>query len=449
MSRSGANRDAERAGAGDEPRLTPLWSAGPPANGYAPLRGPAEADVVIVGGGFTGLSTALALAEHGASVVVLEADQPGAGASGRSGGQVIPGLRHFTGELVAAWGESAGLRAHAFGAEAAERTFDLVRREGIDCDPIQTGKIQVADTAAGVHEAHRRAENWRRMGAPAEPLDGEGVEALLGSRAYGGGWIDWRGGSVKPRALAEGLAQAAAAKGARIHGGSRALRIAREGSAWRVDTAAGRVRARRLLLATNATTDALWPGLQSAFLRVWSFQIATRPLSANLRARILPQSQAVSDTRRVIRYFRTDGEGRLVLGGKGLARAPRGAGDFAFQRMTLQRLYPELADQPIEHAWGGQVCITLDRLPRIIGLGPGAYAHLGCNGKGVAWCTAIGERFAEALLEDREGALPIPVTPLQPIPFHQFRRAYVAVGGAWLRFRDGLDALQPKSGTSH
>lgn len=425
---------------GMAPKLAPLWAdTAPAAPTYPALAGPVDADVAIIGAGFTGLSTALALAEHGRSAVVLEAGQPGSGASGVSGGQVIPGLRHFDRDLIAAYGTEAGQRAHRFGGEAADRAFAVITRHDIPCDAAQTGKIQVADSPAGLADAVRRVAAWETTGAPVEMLDRTALAERIGTDAYLGGWVDARGGTVQPLALTQGLAAAATRLGARIFGDSAALRIVRDGGDWRVETASGAVRARQLLIATNATTGKLWPGLDRSFMPVWSYQIATEPLGERLPSPALRGGSAVSDTRRVIRYFRSDTEGRLIVGGKGTAHTPRKIGDFDFQRRLLERLYPSLADIPLGHAWGGQVAITIDRLPRVFALGPGAYAHIGCNGKGVAWCTAIGEAFAEAFISDRADALPLPATPVSPIPLHQFRKLYVALGGAWLRLRDTLD----------
>ena len=422
------------------PLLAPLWADTAPASPqYPTLTETVDADVVIIGGGFTGLSTALALAERGRTAIVLEAGQPGSGASGVSGGQVIPGLRHFDHDLMSAYGPEIGRRAYKFGGDSADRTFAIIARHNIECGAAQTGKIQAADSAAGLNEAHRRFTAWHAAGAPVEMIDRKSLADRLGTDVYLGGMIDGRGGTVQPLALTRGLAAAATSAGARIFGSSAALRIIREGNDWRVETRTGAARARQLLLATNAATGSLWPGLDRCFMPVWSYQIATVPIGGRLSAPALRDGSAVADTRRVLRYFRSDADGRLIGGGKGVSRAPRHIADFEFQRQVLQRLYPELAETQLSHAWGGQVAITIDRLPRIFALGDGAYAHLGCNGKGVAWCTAIGEAFAEAFVEDRPAALPIPVTPVSPIPFHQFRKLYVALGGAWLRMRDTLD----------
>ncbi|MDR3510195.1 MAG: FAD-binding oxidoreductase [Caulobacteraceae bacterium] len=428
----------------DQPLDGSLWAASAePAGDYPALTGPTEADVVIVGAGYAGLSTALHLAERGLSATVLEAREPGFGGSGRSGGQVIPGLRHFASDLTAVYGEDAGRRAHAFGGGAADATFALIRRLGLACDARRAGWIQAADTPAALAQSRARVEAWRGGGAPVRLLGRDEIRSLIGSEAYLGGWIDPRGGTVQPLSYARSLARAASAAGARIFARSPAMSVSRVGAAWRVETPAGVASAPKLLLATNATTDGLWPRLERTILPVWSFQIATRPLSPSERRYVLPAAQAVSDTRRVLRFFRLDRDGRLVVGGKGTSHGPRSPQDFNLQALALQRLYPSLDGVEIDYRWGGQVAVTVDRLPRIVDLGPGAYANLGCNGKGVAWCTAIGAAYAEAFASGDPRALPIPTSPIEPIPFHELRRLYVGVGGAWLRFRDLIDQSSP------
>lgn len=417
-----------------------LWGAtariAPPT---APLVGTTDADVAIVGAGYSGLAAAIHLAERGRSVCVLEAVEPGHGASGRNGGQVIPGLRHFPDELVAAHGRVRGERLYRFGAATADAAFALIDRLGLECDAVKTGWIQAADGESAMAQSRQRVAAWQALGMPARLLDRHQFADLTGSDAYLGGWIQEGGGSVQPLSLVRELARAAIGLGVRLHTGSPATAIARDGAAWRVTTPGGAVTARRLLLATNALTGSLWPRLREAALPVWSHQIATAPLDAAARARVLPQLQPVSDTRRVLRYFRLDPAGRLVIGGKGKAFAPRGRGDFTLQRDTLARLYPELAHQPIEHEWGGQVTVTIDRLPRLFALGDGAFAHLGCNGKGVAWCCAMGPVLADLLDGGDPEISPLPVSALSTIPFHRLRRVYVAAGSTWLRLRDRFD----------
>jgi glycine/D-amino acid oxidase-like deaminating enzyme len=384
------------------------------------------------------------LAERGVAVVVLEATAIGSGGSGASGGQVIPGLRHFPTELTRAYGADLGHRLLTFGAGDADATFALIARHQIDCAAHRGGWLQVADTAIGVAEGERRARAWAERGAPIEILSRDATAAVLGSTAYLGGWRDGRGGSVNPLAYVRGLGRAALHAGATIHTDSAVEALRRDGPDWVVATATGQVRCQRVLLATNAGTLPMLapvaPWLNQCQLAVWSYQIAT-PIGPSHT--ILPGAPVVSDTRRVLRYFRLDPAGRLVIGGKGLGRAPRSISDFALQRHMRASLYPALRDAEISHAWGGRIGITLDRLPRLFTLGPGAWAILQDNGKGIAWNTASGAPLADLLAGTPAEQLPlVPATALSPIPFAWARRWYVAAGNAWLRARDRLEGAR-------
>jgi glycine/D-amino acid oxidase-like deaminating enzyme len=421
----------------------PLWHAtAEPAPALHPLEGAQEAEVAIVGAGYTGLATALALAERGVAVAVLEATEPGAGASGANGGQVIPGLRHLETDLTAAYGPALGARLHAHGAGDADRLFDLVARHGIRCDATRSGYVQVADTPAALAEARQRHDAWAARGAAVRWLDAEAARDVTGAEGYLGGWIDARGGTVQPLSLARGLARAAIASGARLHAPARVTAIRPEGRDWRLSTATGSLRARRVLLATNTMSGRLWPGLAACTMAVWSFQTATAPLPGDTT--VLPGRQAVSDTRRVLRYWRRDAAGRLVVGGKGTLRAPRGLRSFAVPERMRARLYPALPDVAPEFWWGGRVCISLDRLPRLFALAPGVHAVMQDNGKGVAWCVGQGATLADLLTGADPRDLPLPPeTPLRPIPLHPLRTLYAAAGSLWLRAQDALDRARP------
>jgi glycine/D-amino acid oxidase-like deaminating enzyme len=426
------------------PTQISLWEATAVAAPHTkPLQGPCDTDVAVIGAGFAGLSCAVHLAERGVAVRVLEAAHIGAGASGRNGGQVLFGGKQSRSELVARYGEAAGLRLHQFGVGAADATFDLIHRLGLQCDAAQAGSIYAADSPAGLAETRTKHAALVAMGIEARALDREQIRAATGSGAYLGGYFNPRGGSVQPLSLVRELARAALRAGAQVHENTPAMSIARDGNGWRVTTPQGSLRARRVLLATNGRPGGLWPGLNRAVLPVWSFQVATDPLPAS--AGVLPGGPVVSDTRRVLRYFRRDREGRLVLGGKGTIGAPRGPQSFELQRKTLARLYPQLAEHPLRYYWGGQVSVTLDRLPRLFVMGEGALATVACNGKGVAWNVALGPVLADAMQGMPLDSLPLPPAQrLQPIPLHALKQVYTAVGGAWLRLRDSLE----RSGTA-
>lgn len=425
-----------------EPELSAsLWAAtAAPAIPCPPLEGERRCDVAVVGGGYTGLSAALRLSEGGADAVVLEAREPGWGASGRNGGQVIPGLKHDPDELVALYGERRGQAMLRAAEAAADLVFDLVQKHGIACDAVRAGWIQPAHAADRLPMLRRRCEQWAKRGADVAWLDRQEVAALTGSDWYHGGWLDRRGGSVQPLSYARGLARAARAAGATICGASPVTALARFKDGWRVETPHGAVIADQVLLCTNGYTDGLWPRLKETVVPVYSVQIATAPLSENVRRSVLPGGQTVSDTRRVLSYFRLDAQGRLLMGGGGSAypgsirRLAKGL------KRRVAELLPQVGEPRCEFVWGGRVALTLDHLPHRYVLGPGLQAGLGYNGRGVAMATMMGRVLADHALARPRPKFDFPASTPAPIPLHAWRGLAVTATRIYYRFRDRLDA---------
>jgi sarcosine oxidase len=415
-----------------------LWSTTveEPPIAAPPLEGEQVVDVAIIGGGFTGASAALCLAEAGARVVLLEAREIGWGGSGRNGGQVIPGLKLDPSEMVARWGETRGLAlAHAVGA-SADAVFARVERHGIRCAPCRAGWIQAAHATAALPRVMRRAADWQALGTPVEMLDAAALGTRTGTVGYHGGWRDGRAGTLQPLGYIRGLARTAQAAGAALHAGSPVTALSRQGKDWLVTTPGGRLRTKSVILGTNAYSDGLVPGLARTLLLVQSIQIATEPLPAALLARILPGGECVSETRRLAFYFRRSPDGRIVFGGRGAVGDVESDALFAALHHAMGRIFPAAAGLAVAHRWSGQVALTLDGMPRVHEPEPGLFIGLGYNGRGVAMGTLMGEWLAARLHAGTEA--PLPRSDIAPIAWHAARKPAIAMGIAWAWTRDRL-----------
>lgn len=396
-------------------------------------------DVAIVGAGYTGLSTALHLAKAGASVCVLDAHEPGWGASGRNGGQVIPGLKHDPEELVRRYGVERGERLIEIAGGAADTVFDLIRRHDIDCRPVRKGWIQPAHSTAALASINRRAESWAARGAQVELLDRAAVAERIGSEGFAGGWVDHRAGGIQPLSYARGLARAGLEAGARIHGRTEVTKLWRDGNGWNVRTNTGsEVRAERVLIATNGYSGELWPGLRQTVMAANSFIVATDPLTGAAADTVLPRGEVCSTSKRLLLYFRRDAEGRLLIGGRGPFRDPTGPQDFAHLERALKLLFPQLGQPRIAYRWAGRIAITRDFMPHVHEPAPGLTIALGYSGRGIAMATTMGRLLAERMEGASDSQFGFPVTAISPIPLHGLQRFYLAAG---VRYFSLLDAL--------
>lgn len=393
------------------------------------LAGPKTAEVAIVGGGLTGMSTALHLAEAGIDVALFEAQVPGWGASGRNGGQLNPGLKYDPSWFTRTFGEALGREMVEFGWSSVDVTAALVERLGIDCALRRNGTLRAAASPQDIAGVRQTFEDMRAHGMPVEWLEGEALAALTGHRRYPAALLDRRGGDLDPLRLVRGLAAAAQRAGAAIHARSRVKDLRQEKDGWSFTANGHPVHAKRVLIACNGYADSVWPGLAQASVPVFSSVLASEPLPADLARNVMPGRQVLYESGLVTVYCRVDAAHRLIIGGRGPMRPSSDPGRMSAVRRHAEMLWPDLVGTKWQHAWNGRVSVTPDHLPKLHSPHKGILIAYGYNGRGVALSTALGAHLARNLQGNQTPrALPLPVTGMKRIPFHRFWP--IAVHGA-------------------
>ena len=373
-------------------------------------------DVAIVGGGFTGLSTALHCGQKGLSTHVLEAEQIGFGGSGRNVGLVNAAAWLPPQDVRRILGEDNGNRFVTEFSRAPDYVFSLIEEHQIRCEATRTGTIHAAHGPSGFAELQGRKAEWDRLGEPVDLLSREDVARLIGSDFFHGGLVDHRAGTINPMGYCRGLARAARGAGAEISTGTKATALERDGDGWRVVTDHGPLRAKAVVLGTNAYTDELWPGLNKSFTLIHYFQLATRPLGADA-ARILPERQGLWDTGKIMFSLRRDANDRLIIGSMGTVFGTAHNGlSQRWARKQIGRIFPFLGPVEFEEAWHGRIAMTPDHLPRIHRLAENLYTPIGYNGRGITTGTIFGRGMAELLTGESADRLPLPMSSVSTVP---------------------------------
>lgn len=406
------------------PNPPTFWHATTESTGYPKLEGDLTADVVVVGGGFTGLSAALRLSERGASVVLIEGQAIAFGASGRNAGFVVPNFsKADPAYVIAKLGEEKGHRLLRLVAQGGDRVFEIARQYGL-ADAQRTGWLQPAHSAEMAEALKKRVEAWQLFGRPVEWIDARETRERTGISIYHGALSDRSGGTVNPVAYARTLAREAVSAGAQVFEQSPATGVEKDAGGWRVVTPAGSVSAGHVLLCTNAFETGAAARLGKTVIPLQVYQIATEPLDAALIERFSPRREPVSDTRANIFTYRLTRDNRLISGG--MAILPVSA-EQRMARTIAERLAFEL-DLPsvprTDYVWRGTAAVTTDFLPHICEFGTNFIGATGCNGRGVAMTTMFGDVLADAVL----GAVPldqlaVPLMPADAVPFRPFARA--------------------------
>lgn len=414
------------------------WATAPELPGYADKPLPQHADVVVIGSGYTGLSAARRLALRGVSVVVLEKESIGWGASSRNGGQVLTGLAVGPDTLIKLAGLERAKELHAASLRGLDFIEELIRSEQIDCDFERVGHIEAACKPAHFkYFQHAQDVLARHFNHPVRVLERSAQREELGTAYYHGLLIDERSAGVHPAKYVRGLARAAERAGAQLHERTPALAVERGANNWRVFTPRGPIGAQEILIATNGYTDAVAPDLRKRIIPVGSYIIATAPLPAEVAATLLPRRRMVYDSKNFLAYFRLSQDKRLLFGGRAeykVSSPQTTRRSVGILRRSMIEIFPELADTPIEYSWSGNVCFTFDRLPRLGRLN-GVHYALAYAGHGVSLATYLGAQAADLISGTGEPS-PFADRPFAALPLYSGTPWFMPLGALWYKLLD-------------
>lgn len=390
-------------------------------------------DVVVIGGGYTGVSAAYHLAKGGASVALLEARTIGFGGSGRNVGLVNAGLWTPPDQVEEKLGQKIGAGLNESLASGPALVFELIERHQIQCEAIRKGTLHCAHSAAGLRDLAMRFAQQEKRGAPVQLLDAAETARRTGSSAYFGALWDARAGTIQPLAYVQGLAQAAKAQGARIFEHSSAVGITDGPDGWVLHTSQGKVRAARFIQATNAYgADA---ASDNSMIPAHYFQLATDPLPADIRKGILSAGEGCWDTALIMSSFRLDRAGRMIFGALGNLEGFAGRMHRQWAERKLVQLFPQLKGIAFQQSWTGRIAMTSNYLPRIERRGTTGLSIFGYSGRGISPGTLFGKAAADWALG--AGSLPLPITDPVTEKHALAKGLYYETGAALTHFTDG------------
>ena len=417
----------------------PYWWEAVPRPTLPAATLPSTCDVAIVGSGYTGLAAALELARAGRQVVVLDSEDAGWGCSSRNGGQVSTSIKLSYGQLAARYGAATALNIRSEGLKALEWIEDFIRRERIECNFEKTGRFHAAHNAAAfralVHEVTHQPKEVEvpyRILSRSEQRDG------IGSDFYHGGILYPAHASLHPAKFHQGLLDRVLQAGVQVLARTEVETIGKERDGFQIESRAGSMRARDVIVATNGYTGRLTPGLQRRVIPIGSYIIATELLPESLTSRLIPNNRVISDSRKIVFYFRlSEDRRRVVFGGR--VAASETNPDVSAPRLHahMTRIFPELAATRISYSWCGFVAYTFDSLPHL-GRHDGVYYCMGYCGSGVSLAPYFGTRIAQQLLGRAEGRTALDNRPFESRPLYSGNPWFLPWAIAYYGLRDRL-----------
>jgi len=445
---------ADLGDAGGVDPVDSYWaSTANPAPPLSAFQGEKSVEVAIIGSGFTGLSTAYHLAKTGTESIILDAKDTGWGASGRNGGMLPPRYKKEFGAIAAKYGNETTRRLHAIVLDAIDTVEETVGDCSIDCGFARTGQLTAAHSRQ--HLAALQADlDWAAAEANDRTpriLSRREILSEVGGGRHVAGWLDPRGAGIHPLNYTRGFAAALVKRGVSIFSRSPVKRLIEDSEGVRLETPDGVVKARQVVIATNAYTD-MEPfapeRLDRRIIPVTTSVIATAPLSNNVAATVLPGRRMVADTKHIMNWYRVTEEGSLIFGGRGdITGRNESPSVYGMLERQIIETFPQVADTRIAYRWSGKVAVTLDDFPHIGRLSPRVSYALGYGGRGVALSNVLGKFLSRIVRGETIDAGPMSDNRFDPVPFHSFRIVGMQIVASWYRHLDAK-ALREEEATS-
>ncbi|MFC3323626.1 NAD(P)/FAD-dependent oxidoreductase [Mesorhizobium cantuariense] len=409
---------------------------------FGALAGGHQFDVAIIGGGYTGMTTARYLARRGLSTVVLEASRIGWGASGRNGGVVSGKFRISFSDIASRHGLDTARRMHDLGIESIDHVGELVEDYGIvAADYRPTGSLRCAHNAVSLASLKKEAD-WLRQALgdnACSMLSAEEMATETGSRDFVGGMLNTHGGIIHPLNFVLGIATGLKAAGIPIFENTPVTDLRREESGVLLETPGGTITARQAVIATNSYSDLTkaTAAVRKAIIPFRSAMIATEPLSGRAGSQLLAKGRSYTETRRMMRWFRKAGD-RLLYGGRGAFGKTDSESAFAALHKAMVRQFPELSDAAVTHRWSGLVAMTMDSIPHVGRLDDRIVYAVGYNGTGVALASTMGKHVAAIVAGENPDLGLLTSERLKSVPFYPIREPAVRLVAGWYQFLDAI-----------
>ncbi len=398
-----------------------------------------KVDIAIIGGGFTGLSAALRLGEEGANVALVEAEFNGFGGSGRNVGLTNAGLWRNPDDIERDIGKKYGTRLHEFLSTAPDLVHQLIDQHKIECQSHRNGTLHLAHNVAGMKAIEDRAWQINARGGSVMMLDREQTFKLTAAENYLGALHDMRAGTIQPLEYCHGLSISAQKAGAKIYTNSPALNVKYKRGKWHIKTPKGFLIAGQVLMATNAYLINIFPKIRASYTPLHYCQMASNPLSEEQLKHFLPAKNGTWDTRMVMRSFRTDDSGRLIIGTIGNIFKNDAPLLQSWANKIVKETFPNVGPVTWHYKWAGSLACSQNYIPNIHDLGQGLYSISGFSGRGIAPGTAFGRLMADYLLGKISSKnLPLPLSPIKAVAFNKIREAFFESGAQLSRLYDHL-----------